>query len=60
MKTLALLTLSLAMLASISASFAEPSYQGYGTYRGYRGKRIGDQKKCTSPYDYRCSTPNGA
>jgi hypothetical protein len=56
MKTLALLALSLATLASVSASFAEPSYQGYGSYRG---KRIGDQKKCLSPYDYRCGTSNG-
>jgi hypothetical protein len=56
MKTLALLTLSLTILASSSASFAEQPYRDYG---GYRGKRTGENKKCRSPYDYRCSTSNG-
>jgi hypothetical protein len=56
MKTLALLTLSLGMLASISASFAESPYQERG---GYPGKPAGENNKCKSPFDYRCSTVNG-
>jgi hypothetical protein len=57
MKTLALLTLSLAVLTSTSTSFAEPYYK---IHRDYRSKRIIDEsKKCLSPFDYRCSTSNG-
>jgi hypothetical protein len=56
MKTLAMLTMTLAMLASIQVSFAEPANMGHGSYPG---KPAGEYKKCKSPFDYRCSTSNG-